>query len=97
MLCTMGWHALQHGPIIGALGREAWRLMNEFVISAFPPRFGMPPGALRTRLKKPLTLSSREHRSSRETQTTLEEGGVVLYFSPSVRPEQTIAGGGVLT
>ena len=71
VLCTMGWHALQHGPIIGALGREAWRLMNEFVISAFPPRFGMPPGALRTRLKKPLTLSSREHRSSRETQTTL--------------------------
>ena len=82
MLCTMGWHALQHGPIIGALGREAWRLMNEFVISAFPPRFGMPPGALRTRLKKPLTLSSREHPSSgifnkthllssRETQTTL--------------------------
>ena len=38
VLCTMGWHALQHGPIIGALGREAWRLMNEFVISAFPPR-----------------------------------------------------------
>ena len=37
MLCTMGWHALQHGPIIGALGR-AWRLMREFVISAFPPR-----------------------------------------------------------
>ena len=58
----------------------------------------MPTGALRTRLKKPLTLSSREHRSSRETQTTLyNQGGVVLYFSPSVRPEQTIAGGGVLT
>ena len=38
MLCTMGWHALQHGPIIGALGREAWRLMSDFVISAFPPR-----------------------------------------------------------
>ena len=38
VLCTMGWHALQHGPIIGAKGREAWRLMNEFVISAFPPR-----------------------------------------------------------
>ena len=36
VLCTMGWHALQHGPIIGALGR-AWRLMREFVISAFPP------------------------------------------------------------
>ena len=72
MLCTMGWHALQHGPIIGALGREAWRLMNEFVISAFPPPWGgMPAGALWTRLKKPLTLSSREHRSSRETQTTL--------------------------
>ena len=34
VLCTMGWHALQHG---------------------------MPTGALRTRLKKPLTLSSREH------------------------------------
>ena len=36
-----------------------------------PPWGGMPTGALRTRLKKPLTLSSREHPSSRETQTTL--------------------------
>ena len=30
-------------------------------------------------------------------QPSQREGGVVLYFSPSVRPEQTIAGGVVLT
>ena len=59
----------------------------------------MPTGALRTRLKKPLTLSSREHPFlvEKPKQPSKKEGGVVLYFSPSVRPEQTIAGGVVLT
>ena len=53
MLCTMGWHALQHGPIIGALGREAWRLMSDFVISAFPPR-GHAAGGPKDAVDKPL-------------------------------------------